>query len=429
MTSTPRTCPYCGSTVLPRSRFCPTCGRSLVNTQSSPPVEVAVPVSKRITIDNESLNLRELVNVVESGVRWWQQKLASADIATRQQAAGAIEELSQILHSLSQQLAAGRETVRITTRLPALRTYDVGCPVCGGGNRTGAKFCQRCGALLSGTPAKGTHVVPVMPLQFSIAARSDVGRVRKINQDSVYTGTLTLADGTRAQLCLVADGMGGAKAGEQASRIASEVTQVQLQRGVEGQPIPDDTAWHDLLRSAARAANRQVYNESRVHEDQRGMGTTLTVALIVGNRVHLASVGDTRAYLINARGITTDNANVAQLTSDHSLVARLVDIGQITPEQARTHPQRNLLYRSIGTDPSVDIDTRSEQIEVGDVILLCSDGLFSYVRDEELARIAIEQTNLEQACDQLVKLANERGGSDNISVIIIRVEKPEGKSH
>jgi protein phosphatase len=152
------------------------------------------------------------------------------------------------------------------------------------------------------------------------------------------------------------------------------------------------------------------------------MGTTLTATLIVGERVHIASVGDSRAYLINAAGVTEDGATSAQLTSDHSLVARLVDIGQITPEQARTHPQRNLLYRSIGTDPSVDVDTRSEQLKAGDVILLCSDGLINTVEDAEMARIATEQTDPQRACDQLVALANERGGSDNISVLIVRVE-------
>jgi protein phosphatase len=198
--------------------------------------------------------------------------------------------------------------------------------------------------------------------------------------------------------------------------------QRQVQHDLDEQSMRDDSSWQELLRAAATAANRRVYEESRANESQKGMGTTLTVALIVGGRVHIASVGDSRAYLINAAGVTTDGATAAQLTSDHSLVARLVDIGQITPEEARTHPQRNLLYRSIGTDPSVEIDTRSEQLSVGDVILLCSDGLFTYVRDEELARIALEQADPERACDQLVSMANERGGADNISVVIVRIE-------
>lgn len=379
--------------------------------------------TKRLVIEDESLDLAALINVVESGVRYWQGQLVNADTVTRAQAASAIEQLSQILHSLSQQLVQGRTSVRITSRLPALRAYGAACPVCGVGNRASARFCQRCGAALGGPPAKEPIMVTVPPLQFQIAKRSDIGRMRKVNQDSVWSGTIPLLDGTQAQLCLVADGMGGAKAGERASQIAAATTQQQLARDLKRSTPPDDAAWQALLRAAATAANSQIYAEARANENERGMGTTLTIALFVGERVHIASVGDSRAYLLNARGVTVDNANVAQLTSDHSLVARLVDIGQITAEQARTHPQRNLLYRSVGTDPTVEIDTRSEQIEAGDVVLLCSDGLFSYVRDEELARIAIEDADPEHACNRLVQLANERGGSDNISVVIIRVAR------
>jgi protein phosphatase len=384
------------------------------------PIEGTLPSKKRVIIRDDSLNLHEIVNVVESGVRWWQDRLTSADIATRERAAQSIEELSRILHSLSQQLSQGRETIRITTRLPVLRSYTVGCPVCGRGNRAGAKFCQACGASLAWPAQEDKGAGTPMPLRFRVSARTHQGRVRKNNQDSVYTGTIKL-HGITARLALVADGMGGANAGEQASRIASEVTQAQILRNGAGQAPPNDDAWQELLRKAAREANRRVYEASRTGEDRKGMGTTLTVALIVGERLHVASVGDSRAYLLNAGGVTEDGATTAQLTSDHSLVARLVDIGQITAEQARTHPQRNLLYRSIGTDPSVEVDTLSEQLDPGDVVLLCSDGLVNHVRDEEIAQIALEQTDPDRACEQLVGLANERGGRDNISVVIVRV--------
>jgi serine/threonine protein phosphatase PrpC len=428
------TCPFCGASVQPRSRFCPVCGRQLPvrATPSGPPVqqpsvELEAPVEgtlhnkKRLVIRDDSLNLHEIVNVVESGVRWWQDQLTSANISTREQAARSIEELSRILHSLSQQLSQGRETIRITTRLPVLRSYTVGCPICGRGNRAGAKYCQACGASLAGPAQEEITTGMSMPLRFRIAARTDQGRVRKNNQDSVYTGTFKL-HGATARVALVADGMGGAKAGEQASQIASEVAQSQIQHNGASQTLPDDNAWQELLRKAAIEANRRVYEESRSDEARKGMGTTLTIALIVGERLHVASVGDSRAYLLNAGGITKDGATTAQLTSDHSLVARLVDIGQITAEQARTHPQRNLLYRSIGTDPSVEVDTLSEQLNAGDVVLLCSDGLVNHVRDEEIAQIALEQLDPDRACEQLVTLANERGGRDNISVVIVRVE-------
>ena len=414
------TCPYCGAPVQARSRFCAACGRALPAPASAmPPIEAALP-NKQLVVTGDTLQLRDLINVVESGVHWWQKSLNSADAVTRQHAAQAIGDLSQILQSLSQQLALGRETVRVTTRLPVQRAYTVGCPVCGRGNRAGAKFCQRCGAALGSTPKRRTEAA--MPLRLHIATRTDQGRVRKNNEDNVYASELQLADHTPAYLCLVADGMGGARAGEQASRIAAEVTELQLRQGVDQQPPPDDAAWHALLQQAIKQANTQVYQEAHAHVTQRGMGTTLTIAIVVDDRVHIASVGDSRAYLINAAGLRPDGAKAVQLTSDHSLVARLVDIGQITPEEARTHPQRNMLYRSVGTDPSVEVDTCSEQLRPGDIILLCSDGLVSYVRDDELTRIVLEQPDPQKACEQLVALANERGGSDNISVIVARTE-------
>jgi len=425
--------------VLRRSRFCPTCGAALPRpappapappaVQPGPssaghtPIEVALPSAKQIQLRGDTLDLVELINVVESGVRWWRAGLTSADPVTRERAATAIEELSRILHSLSQQVAQGRRTVRITTRLPVLRTFDVTCAACGAGNRAGARYCLRCGKPFTAA-RQGAQGAP-MPLRLKVAARTDQGRVRRINQDSVYTGSVTLAGGRKAHLSLVADGMGGAKAGEHASRIAAEVARLQLQRDAGRQSALDDETWQSLLRSAVTAANRRVYEESRADRSRDGMGTTLTIALIVGDRLHIASVGDSRAYLFNLSGVTDDGALSAQLTSDHSLVARLVDIGQITPEQARVHPQRNVLYRSIGTDPSVAIDTRSEHLEPGDVVLLCSDGLFNHVRDEEIAHIVLKQPDVERAADQLVALANERGGRDNISVVVVRVERDE----
>jgi serine/threonine protein phosphatase PrpC len=264
-----------------------------------------------------------------------------------------------------------------------------------------------------------------MPLRLMIGARTDQGRVRAINQDTVYAGALALSDGATAYLCLVADGMGGAKAGEYASRVAAEVTRARVQREAGRDQPSDDRAWQELLRGAMTAANRRVYEDSRADRDRQGMGTTLTLALIVGDRLHIASVGDSRLYLFNAAGVTEDGSSSAQLTSDHSLVARLVDIGQLTPEEARSHPQRNLLYRSIGTDPAVEIDTRSEQLEPGDTVLLCSDGLVNHVTDEEIARVVLARRDPDTACEELVSLANQRGGRDNITVVIVQVQAKE----
>ena len=432
-------CPFCGAPVRSQARFCAACGRPLPAAQhemlaqpdpfaSDPPREVALRNTRNVTIHGDTLDLRELKDVVESSVRYWQETIGSADALDRQRAAESIEQLRTILQSLSQQVAQGRSTVRITTRLPATLTYPVICPACGHGNRAGARYCLFCRLPLAGAaPAAPRRETP-MALQLKAAARTDQGRVRSINQDSVYTGYVPLGGGGSAYLALVADGMGGHSAGEHASRIASEATRAQVSSEAGASSLPDDSAWQTLLRHAATAANRRVYEQSRANRSQRGMGTTLTIALVVDERLHLASVGDTRAYLLNSRGVTASGANAAQLTSDHSLVARLVDIGQITPEEARNHPQRNVLYRTIGTDPSVEVDTRSEQLEPGDVILLCSDGLFNHVEDHEIAQIALEQPDPERACDELVKLANQRGGRDNISVVIIRVAGQKERS-
>lgn len=259
-------------------------------------------------------------------------------------------------------------------------------------------------------------------LTFQIVARTDTGRVRQQNQDAVYTGEIDLPGQQKAHLCLVADGMGGAAAGEYASRLAADVSRAYLERESANHPPPTDEAWQALLRDAVRAANRRIYDAAHADTARRGMGTTLTIALLVGDRLHIASVGDSRAYLLNLSGVTDDGSPAAQLTSDHSLVARLVDIGQLTPEQARTHPQRNILYRSIGTDPSVDVDTRSEALEPGDIVLLCSDGLVNHVNDEEMAQIALGEPDLDRAATRLISMANERGGRDNISVVMVRVE-------
>lgn len=358
--------------------------------------------------------------MVESGVRWWEANQHSPDAVTRDRAAQSIDELSKILKSLSQQVAQGRRTVRITTRLPELRPFDLVCPSCGAGNRAGAKYCLRCGQTVSGT--RLAAVESAMPLRLNVASRTDRGRVRQTNQDSIDTFALATPSGA-AQLALVADGMGGAKAGEYASRVAAEVVRTEIRSALARSAPNGDPAWQSLLERAVLAANRRVYADSRADRSRDGMGTTVTAALFVGGRMHLASVGDSRAYLINAGGVTEDGALAAQLTSDHSLVARLVDIGQITREQARVHPQRNMLYRSVGTDPSVAVDLRSHPIEPGDIVLLCSDGLFNYLRDEELAQIVLQQSSPERAAEQFVALANERGGNDNISVVIVRVER------
>lgn len=376
--------------------------------------EIAIGPRKDITLTGDALDLRELRNVVESSVVWWEQSLARGSVS-RAQAARSIGELSHILQSLSQQLAQGQQTVRITTRLPAPRVVAHICQHCGGGNRDAARFCQHCGAPLGGL-SKG---LSMSRLSVVSASRTDRGRVRGNNEDTLAVMRIALGDSQGAVLGLVADGMGGARAGDYASALAATVVQEQLRAA---RPPSGDAAWRDLLYRVAVAANARVFAAARAEPERRGMGTTLSLALIVGDRLHTASIGDSRVYLGSSRGVGDEGLPLVQLTSDHSLVARLVDIGQITADEARNHPQRNVLYRTVGTDPTVEVDTRSDQLQRGDRVLICSDGLFNHVLDDEIAQILLSDAAPDTICKQLVDLANARGGRDNISVVLLCIE-------
>jgi PPM family protein phosphatase len=258
-------------------------------------------------------------------------------------------------------------------------------------------------------------------LHCTLAGCTDRGLVRRINQDAIDMCMLRAPDGGILYLGVVADGVGGAYAGEQASALAAAIVRNRIELGVLAGRASDDASCEQLLREALRAANRHIYQISRNGLGQQGMGTTLTVALIVGGRPYIASVGDSRAYLLRASTFSAGRALIAQLTADHSVAAQLIEAGRITPEQARAHPQRSLLYRTIGAEPTVDIDTVSVRVKPGDRILLCSDGLVEYVSDDELAQIALRQPEPATACARLLALANQRGGTDNSSVVIAYV--------
>jgi protein phosphatase len=388
----------------------------------SAPVEVAITGANRLHLTQDTLSVRDLLGVVEAGVSWWQQKLQHAEGVDRHRAAEAIKELSRILESLSAQLAHGRETMRITSRLPPLRAAEIACPVCGRGNRSGARFCVGCGKAFD-TAAVTPTVAPPGPMQLAIGGRSDVGQVRSNNEDVFYAGELHSGDGLHATLLMVADGMGGAEAGDVASSMARDIVKQELVNALNQQERPqDDTAWQELLERSVISANRQIYAAARADPGKHGMGSTLTLAVLHDYRVHIAHVGDSRAYLLNADGVDAEDRQILQLTSDHSIVARLVDIGQLSPEQARSHPHRNMLYRSLGTDAAIEVDRFSHALQPGDALLLSSDGLDTHVTPADIAALAV-QSHVSPAhiCDRLIDLANERGGRDNISVVIARV--------
>jgi len=226
--------------------------------------------------------------------------------------------------------------------------------------------------------------------------RTDVGRQRNINEDHLVA---------RPPFFAVADGMGGAKAGEVASAMAADA--------FEGETDSDEPAEAQLAR-ILREANRRIYELAVKDESHRGMGTTLTAAKVHGDEVSLAHVGDSRAYVLR-RG------RLEQLTSDHSLVAELERSGQISPEAAENHPQRSIITRALGPEPDVDVDTYTVAGRDGDVFLLCSDGLTSMISDEEVASILRSSDSLEKTAEALVRAANQSGGKDNITVVLFRV--------
>jgi PPM family protein phosphatase len=234
------------------------------------------------------------------------------------------------------------------------------------------------------------------------AGRTDVGRQRSANEDALVLAPPFFA---------VADGMGGAKAGEVASAMATDAFQ--------GERESEEPAEAQLAR-ILREANRRIYELAVSDESHRGMGTTLTAAKITGNEVSLAHVGDSRAYRMR-------DGELEQLTKDHSLVAELERSGQITPEAAEHHPQRSIITRALGPEPDVDVDTYTVAGRDGDLFLLCSDGLTSMISDEEVGSILRSADSLDEAADALVRAANQSGGKDNITVVLFRLEEGEAE--
>ncbi len=246
---------------------------------------------------------------------------------------------------------------------------------------------------------------------FDYAWRSDIGVVRKENQD--YCGCFP-ANGSgfetgNDQLIIVADGMGGLNSGGEASRMAVQIVSGEyFKREAEGRP--------ESLRRAFLEANRQIYLRSAAREEGPRMGTTCTALLLYGGKALYAHVGDSRLYRIH-------RDEIGQLTSDHSKVAEMVRRGILTKEEAEHHPERSHLYRALGPKEAVEIDV-DNGISLGDddAFVLCTDGLHSYVGETEI-RDAVLSKSLETACEHLVQTARERGGSDNITVQIVRVRR------
>jgi len=217
----------------------------------------------------------------------------------------------------------------------------------------------------------------------------------------------------RVPLFVVADGMGGAQAGEVASHIAVETFADGL--GSDGAP-PEER-----LAERVRAANAQIYEQSQTNAEQAGMGSTLTAVYVGPEEIAIAHVGDSRAYLLR-------DGELMRLTDDHSLVDELVRQGRLTPEEAEDHPQRSIITRALGPEPEVEVDTRTHRGRDGDVYLVCSDGLTSMIHEAQVAEILIAEPDLRAAGAALIAAANAAGGRDNITVLLFRLEEIGGES-
>lgn len=244
---------------------------------------------------------------------------------------------------------------------------------------------------------------------------TDVGRKREINEDYVYASKEPV--GRLENLFIVADGMGGHKAGD----YASEHTVKRIVEVIGDEQADSTSEIEKILQRAIDEANSYIYLRSKQEEALNGMGTTLVVATCNQNTLTVANVGDSRLYLINDA--------ITQITQDHSLVEEMVSLGGIDREAARKHPDKNIITRAVGVGASVNADFYEVELMPGDKILLCTDGLTNMLRDEEIHKIIREHEDIEQAVKQLIIAANEQGGRDNIGVVLVEPQDTINSRH
>src|SRR5213075_55959 len=264
-------------------------------------------------------------------------------------------------------------------------------------------------------------------VRVEVFAKTDLGRTRDHNEDRFLVADLSRKSasllpevrqhdiGPRGTLLVVADGMGGAAAGEVASEMATDAIYAHLVKtwNAEHEITPKRFAYR--LKEAVEVANASIHAHAKAHPEVRGMGTTTTAAGVLNDHLYLTQVGDSRAYLIR-------NGQAVQLTRDQSLMQRLVEAGELTEEEAARSERRNIILQALGPDARVKVDLTHQEVRKGDILVLCSDGLTGTVKKEEIAAVATRERDLPAACDRLIALANERGGPDNITVILARFD-------
>lgn len=235
---------------------------------------------------------------------------------------------------------------------------------------------------------------------------TESGMIRTQNQD--FYSILKL--NREQMLVIVCDGMGGARSGNVASKMAADVFTGEVRRTVRSSMKQDRI--DDMLRTALELANKAVYEQSQLSEEYRGMGTTLVAAFFQKDKVTVANVGDSRAYLFNSEG-------VQNITTDHSLVELMVQRGEITREAAKLHPGKNLITRAVGTEAEVVCDVFHHRLNKGDCVLLCSDGLSNLLSDQEMLFEVVHGVNKSDCCQRLMNIANYRGSPDNVTIALV----------
>ena len=261
----------------------------------------------------------------------------------------------------------------------------------------------------------------------NVFGKTDVGRTREHNEDSYVVADLTTnvaslqpsvrthRVGPKGTLFMVADGMGGAAAGEIASQMATEVVLRELRAHWMPLPHSDPEEFARCLKKAAQSANQQIHSYASSHQEYRGMGTTATIAGLLEDTLYLCQIGDSRGYLVR-------DGVARQITKDQSLMQKLIEAGELTEEEAAQSERRNIILQALGPEPTIKVDLTHQQLRRGDTLLLCSDGLSGQITKDDIATVCTEEKDLVQACKRLIDLANDAGGPDNITVIIARFD-------
>ncbi len=260
-----------------------------------------------------------------------------------------------------------------------------------------------------------------------VFGRTDVGRTREHNEDTFAVADLTTFNaslqpevrthicGPRGSFFMVADGMGGAAAGEVASQMAVDTILAELDARWRTSQVSDAETFAHSLRASTETANAKIHHYAATHPENRGMGTTATIAGLLGDNLFLCQVGDSRGYIVRS-GVAI------QITKDQSLMQKLIEAGEMTPEEAEVSERRNIILQALGPEPKIKVDLTTQQVMNGDVLILCSDGLSGQVRSNEIAEIVTTSADLVDVCKRLIDLANENGGPDNITVVAARFE-------